>query len=291
MSLIHILKTITSHPLNKNQKIKSIIKFLKWHISSRLTPYSIIYPLTNKSKIIIGRGMQGATGNLYCGLHEFNDMAFLLHFLRPNDLFADIGANVGSYTVLASAHVGANTVCLEPVHSTYQQLQENLVVNAINSKVKALNIAAGAKKGTISFTNNLDTINHVATQGETNVSVLPVDRLDNVLDKIPALIKIDVEGFETEVIMGSEQILSNPNLKAIIIELNGLGKRYGYDENKIHEKLIEFGFNPYWYDPMTRILFLCESFGQENTIYIRDVQFVSDKLKKAEKFKIFDKWI
>jgi hypothetical protein len=37
-----------------------------------------------------------ATGNLYVGLHEFEEMAFLLHFLRRGDLFADVGANVGS---------------------------------------------------------------------------------------------------------------------------------------------------------------------------------------------------
>ena len=46
--------------------------------------------------------MTGATGNIYCGLYEFLDMAFLLHFLRNGDLFGDIGSNIGSYTVLAT---------------------------------------------------------------------------------------------------------------------------------------------------------------------------------------------
>jgi hypothetical protein len=40
--------------------------------------------------------MTGATQNLYCELHEYNDMAFLLHFLREEDSFADVGANIGS---------------------------------------------------------------------------------------------------------------------------------------------------------------------------------------------------
>jgi hypothetical protein len=43
--------------------------------------------------------MTGATGNVYYGLHEFQDMAFVTHYLREGYLFADIGANIGSYSV------------------------------------------------------------------------------------------------------------------------------------------------------------------------------------------------
>ena len=57
--------------------------------------------------------MTGATGNIYAGLHEFVDMAFCLHLLRSGDLFVDVGANIGSYTVLASKVAGANSVTLE----------------------------------------------------------------------------------------------------------------------------------------------------------------------------------
>ena len=46
--------------------------------------------------------MTGATGNIYCGLHEFIELTFLLHLLRPNDLSLNIGANVGSYIILAA---------------------------------------------------------------------------------------------------------------------------------------------------------------------------------------------
>ena len=59
--------------------------------------------------------MTGATGNIYTGLHEFEDMMFLLHLLRPGDIFVDAGANIGSYTVLASAVVGAKSISFEPV--------------------------------------------------------------------------------------------------------------------------------------------------------------------------------
>ena len=44
-------------------------------------------------------------------------------------------------------------------------------------------------------------------------------------EQCPSLIKIDVEGYENEVINGAEKTLENQSLKAIIIELNGSGSR------------------------------------------------------------------
>ena len=99
MNIIKLLRFITSHPLNKSNKADAIMRFIKWQINTRLNPHPVVYPYTEKAKLIIEKGMTGATGNLYCGLHEFEDMSFLLHFLREEDLFIDIGANVGSYTV------------------------------------------------------------------------------------------------------------------------------------------------------------------------------------------------
>ena len=78
-------------------------------------------------------------------------------------------------------------------------------------------------------------------------------------------------------------------LKAIIIELNGSGKRYGYDEAAIHAKLTDLGFSPYSYDPLKRKLDKLARFGMNNTIYIRDVEYVEKRLKNADKVKILNK--
>ncbi len=114
-----------------------------------------------------------------------------------------------------------------------------------------------------------------------------VNTLDNILQKqCPILIKIDVEGFETEVLNGSSSTLSNPALKAIIIELNGSGNRYGYDENAIHDQLLNQGFQPYSYAPQNRTLHLLPTYNNLNTIYIRDLDFVACRLKEARKIKV-----
>ena len=61
------------------------------------------------------RRMTGITGNIYAGLHEFADMAFVLHFLRGRRPVRRCGrANVGSYTILVSGVVGCRTIAFEP---------------------------------------------------------------------------------------------------------------------------------------------------------------------------------
>jgi hypothetical protein len=105
------------------------------------------------------------------------------------------------------------------------------------------------------------------------------------------LLKIDVEGFESDVLKGASTVLQRQSLKAIIIELNGSGKKYGFDESLIHGKLLKLGFRPFSYRPFLRELTAIPTWGKSNTIYIRDVNFVSERLRSAESFKIFGKLI
>jgi FkbM family methyltransferase len=293
MGILKVLKFVTNHPLNRENKFQAVKRFLKWQIHSRLNPHPVIYPFTEKAKLVIEKGMTGATGNIYCGLHEFNDMTFLLHFLRPGDLFVDIGANIGSFTMLASAHVGAHSIAIEPVLSTYENLRRNILVNGIQDLVTTHNIAMGSTPGTIKFTRSMDTMNHVATKEDTDFIDVEMDTLDNILEdkEPPALLKIDVEGFETEVIRGGMKTLRHPELKAIIIELPGFGKRYGYDESKLHDQFIKEGFKPHHYKPLERQFIPVDKFGSYNTLYIKDIEFVSSRVVQGPKINILDRQI
>ncbi|QXV65524.1 FkbM family methyltransferase [Mucilaginibacter sp. 21P] len=280
--MLRTIKFILNHPFAKNHRFKAFAGFIKWQLSSRISSKPVVYKFTKNSKLWVWKGLTGATGNIYCGLHEFEDMAFLLHMLRPHDMFMDVGANIGSYTILASAEIGAKSIAVEPVPQTFHHLKENIQLNQISKLVTALNIGLGSKKDILKFTRSYDTGNHVATDNDTDVIDVNVETLDGVLTSIvPLLIKIDVEGFETEVLKGGMNTLSSPGLKAIIIELNGAGVSYGFNDDNIHDQLIALGFKVMDYDPLTRVLKSSERKKEHNTLYIRDVEFLKERLKSA----------
>src|SRR4051812_22416367 len=103
MGLGYTLRFVTGHPLNRGHKARALGRFLRWQVASRIWDGPRVVPFAGAARLLVHRGMMGATGNVYCGLHEFEDMALVIHALRPEDMFFDVGANVGSYTVLAAA--------------------------------------------------------------------------------------------------------------------------------------------------------------------------------------------
>jgi FkbM family methyltransferase len=233
---------------------------------------------------------------IFAGLYEFGEMSFCLHFLREDDYFVDVGANIGAYTVLAGAVVGAQCLTIEPVPATYSRLVDNINLNGIGEKVQPLNIGFGKETQSLSFTTALDTQNHAVTAGVDQVDAVqvPVETLDDVVGKRePLLIKIDVEGFETAVVAGGKNVLSRESLLAVILELNGNGERYGYEEQGLHRLMIGYGFQPFAYSPLKRDLvpIVGVNHRSENTLYIRDVKQVSERVKSAAEFSVNGKRI
>jgi FkbM family methyltransferase len=264
---------------------------VKWQIGSRLLPGAALVPFVNDTVLVVSPGMTGATQNIYTGLHEFEDCGFLLHLLRSNDLFVDIGANVGVYTVLAAGAIGATAVAVEPVPDTFAKLLTNLCANALDGKVKPHNIGLGRSTSTLRFTSDQDTTNHVITdENWTGPSVdVPVQTLDAVLNgQAPALIKIDVEGWESEVLAGAEVTLGQPSLLGLIVEMNGSDVQLNPNEKAVHDCLLGNGFAPHAYDPFRRTLTALPSkhVGASNTIYCRNADLLKRRLDEAPPFHV-----
>ncbi|NJO87136.1 MAG: FkbM family methyltransferase [Lewinella sp.] len=290
MPLLNTLSFVVNHPLNRNQPLRAGWDFLRWQLNTRLNPYPVVYPFGARSKLLVAKGMTGATGNIYCGLHEFADMGFLLHFLRPDDFFIDVGANIGSYTILAASEVGARVLSFEPIPLTYAHLQQNIKINQLEPLVTAHNLGLGAAAGSLSFTKGLDTMNHVdptASPGSLSVPIQTLDALTTL--STPTLLKIDVEGFEMAVLQGMPQTLASPSLKAIIIEINGAGQRYGFNENELDALLQSHAFRPFAYNPFPRSLTALAPKSRAkapNTIYLRELEWAAERLRLAPYRKI-----
>lgn len=285
-----IIKGILNHPLNKKNKLRALIKFFYWQIISRFLVKKIVYNFIGNVKFYALRGMTGITGNIYCGLHEFVEMSFLIHFTREGDRFMDIGANVGSYTLLGAGHKKARTMSFEPHPITYKHLIDNIKLNNLDSLVETQNCALGKEEGITQFSSSLDTENHIIkTPNQADESIeVPVKVLNSFSSFRPNLIKLDVEGFETDVINGGTEIFSDKGLKVVIIELNSSGDKFGFSDSNIHKQMLAFGFICCSYNPFTRKVSLLNSFVFGNNIYVRNesLKFVRDRINSSEKIKI-----
>ena len=277
-----------NHPLASRKLGRTVALFVWWQIISRLKSV-VRVKFATKSALVVRKGMTGATGNIYCGLHEFQDMGWLLHTLRADDLFLDIGANVGSYTVLAASEVGAEFHAFEPIPSTFEHLRANIVENKASDNGRLWNNGLGDKRSRLRFTNHLDTVNHVASEGENGieVEVLTLDEITFASKK--RLVKIDVEGYEQFVLDGGQAFFKDSQaILGIIIELNGSGNRFGKSDLEIHQQLLSWGYASYAYDPIERRLKPVEVPLDHNTIYIPDANLldVEQRIASAPKRKI-----
>lgn len=289
LRIVRVIRLLVKHPLGRLNKRQTLMRFLKWQVGSRILREPVAMPFVDDIRLLVRTGMHGATGNIYVGLMEFEDMSFVLHFTRPGNTFVDVGANVGVYSLLAASR-GAQALAIEPVPRTYESLLNNINLNRFQDRIEASNIGVAGGPDALPFSTNEDATNHVlvGTNDRNSATVVEVKSLDSAVGgRNPTMIKIDVEGFEAEVIRGARAVLSNPNLQAVLLELNGLGARYGLHDNETDTQMRDFGFKPSKYDPFTRTLTTVKFRNETgNTLYVRgEASDLTERLKTGRAFK------
>ena len=278
-SLLNMFRFISSHPLTRRQRIKTLGRIAGWQIKSRIH-HEVIVSWIGDQKLAVRRGMTGATGNIYAGVHEFADMMFLLHFLKSGDLFLDIGANVGTYTVLASGVCKAKTWAFEPDPETVLCLKRNIEINNLQELVTVHELALGATEREVAFTVGLDTVNRVAI-GNQPCRLVHQRPLDSLLSDVgPTFAKLDVEGYEEEILRGGQALLGKGSLQAIELETV---------TPHVLEMLSLHGFVRTFYDPFTRFLSTEPVCMQScNALFVKNVSFVNSRIGQAPKVRVLD---
>ncbi len=136
---------------------------------------------------------------------------------RPGSTAIDVGAHIGSLTVPLGRAVGpeGKVFAFEPVKKVYRELVHNLRLNGAKN-VKPLRFAVGARNQVIEMEPmaSLDGRTGVGEGGDK----VELRTLDSFEFKDVSLIKIDVEGFETEVLKGAERTIRTWH-PAIILEI------------------------------------------------------------------------
>lgn len=290
--LFNNVRRITRHPLVKTNKTAALKRYLVFHLVHRLLPGRAVYPFVEGLHYL---GMPGdglIAGNIYTGLFDFQEMAFMAHFLREDDVFLDVGANVGVYTLLAAGFCRAKTIAVEPIPATYQDLLINLRLNDLHTVVRTECVGLGDERATVRFVSSSNAAwSHVASPSEEHAETVAVDvvPMDELVDEVvPTMIKIDVEGYEYAVLNGGTVTLTNPGVHVVIVELNGSGRKYGVLDEDVHALLLSKGLLPHIYDPFTRKIMVLDDFTRhnQNVLYIRDANFVRQRVVQGRTINV-----
>ena len=158
-----------------------------------------------------------------------------LDTFKVEDVFWDVGANIGLYSLYAAHARGAKVVAFEPASGNYALLNRQILLNRLDDRIKAYSIAVGAEDtvgalqmrmpeigGSMSsfeipVDSNGETFEPTFAQGAVSL------RVDTMVERFgmapPTHIKIDVDGLEDLVIAGAAKTLARPGLKSLAIEL------------------------------------------------------------------------
>ncbi len=154
----------------------------------------------------------------------------VIETLEPGEVFYDIGANVGSYTLLARARKLV-VVAFEPIAENYATLIRNLALNSMLDQVIVIPLALGPMVG-LTWIHISDmrsgAASHLMTSDTQKRSyhkqLLPVMTGDKLLELYdlprPHALKIDTDGSEPDVLRGLEETLKGEQLRVMMIELH-----------------------------------------------------------------------
>lgn len=192
--------------------------------------------------------------------HETERVTRLIDTLTEDDVFYDIGANIGFYACAAAALTDATVHAFEPHPGNARRLEENLARNAASAAVHEL--ALGATTGETAFVTaspeepgpghgvfkqtrgSDDAASEITVQERTASEVV-----DTGLAARPTVVKIDVEGSEGKVLDGMADLIEAGAVRTIFLEIHNPARHrlsvedFGSSEAEILARLREWGFD------------------------------------------------
>ena len=234
--ILNTIRYIWTHPANRGGRCQSMYRAIKWQIIKRLGCSFIDIKIFNGLQLRCYSDSKIASSVIYCnGYPDYHEMHFMRRYLRPSDVFLDVGANIGIYSLLAASFVGVNgrVISFEPGLKAHQRLVENITLNEFRN-VTVYPSAVGNKSGYVDFLIDIDETNRIQTKADFDISTVKVPsvRLDDVIQCECALAKVDTEGAELLVLQGAEELLKNANPPVWLLELNGSLHDFNFSERE-----------------------------------------------------------
>ncbi len=187
---------------------------------------------------VIAQPQDIGVGSLfYRGQYEWAELQLWRRLLnRPNLTILDVGANIGLYSLVTAAYcrqqslIGATIFGFEPNPLEFAKFQQNVDLNGY-SEIQAFNIAVSGQEGVSQMAippNGLGVFGHLLSPHEkvssqdtiTEVKTVNLDNWCKSRDITQIdLMKLDVEGYELEVLKGAENLLSQQSIGVLFMEI------------------------------------------------------------------------
>jgi FkbM family methyltransferase len=178
-------------------------------------------------------GPENAYDYYYLGFYESGALNIFKNILNNGDTFIDVGANIGLMSFYASSLVGekGKVIAFEPTKKFFDDLSAGINQNGFKN-ILPLKLGLGSAKGSFPIYFNAVCPSLIKTGDNDPHEIIEIETLDFVIEKNNIsnvkLIKIDVEGFELEVVKGGQKLFSSKDAPVICIE-------YVKDQQKILE--------------------------------------------------------
>ena len=195
---------------------RSVGSFVFGRLLPRGLPLPILRGPLRGMRFILGAGAgAGGGASVYFNLVEPDQTRRVVEALRPGQVFFDVGANVGYYSLIASRLVGngGRVICFEPLLDNVGHLYRHVRLNHLHN-VDVLPVACSSGIGMTSFVRGdngalgrIAAVDGNGAGGTSWVATLSLDEFAEQSGRWPAIIKIDVEGAELLVLQGAQRVL------------------------------------------------------------------------------------
>jgi FkbM family methyltransferase len=245
-----VIRYVWEHPANAGHRPRALLRLARYQARARLLRRRAIARLGERSRLWVDLHRTGASMVMYANPPDLPEMLVWRQALRGGGLFVDVGANVGTYTIWA-AECGAEVMALEPAADTFGLLLENVALNGY--QVAAIQAAAGDRCGTARFTAGRDAGNRLDPDGPVETRLVTIDSL--IGGRHVAGMKVDVEGFEIDVLRGCTRALSERRIGLIQLEWNAMSQlALGADRRPVADLLAQHGYQLFRPDPQGRLV-------------------------------------
>ena len=233
-----VVRYVWKHPSNAGHRPRALLRLVRYQARTRLLRRRAIARLGERSRIWVDLHRTCASMVMYANPPDLPEMLVWRRALGDGGLFVDVGANVGTYSIWA-AELGAEVIALEPAADTFALLTENMALNGY--EIEAIQAAAGARCGTARFSAGRDAGNRLDQYGPVETRLVTIDSLIGSRQVVG--MKVDVEGFEIDVLRGCARALAERRIGLIQLEWNAMSERArGIDRRPVAELLAQYGY-------------------------------------------------